>query len=74
MALGRRNAAVIGFWLRPVLAGPGAVGGPLKEMIALTRQGRLRPLAGGSYPLADAGRAHEDLLARRSVGKLVLVP
>jgi NADPH2:quinone reductase len=31
-------------------------------------------VAGGSYPLAEAHRAHEDLLARRTVGKVVLIP
>jgi NADPH2:quinone reductase len=28
---------------------------------------------GGRYPLEDARRAHEDLEARRSTGKLILV-
>jgi NADPH2:quinone reductase len=31
-------------------------------------------VTGGSYPLADARRAHEDLLARRTTGKLILTP
>ncbi|MFD3656792.1 zinc-binding alcohol dehydrogenase family protein [Streptomyces sp. NPDC058620] len=72
--LNRLNAAVVGFWLRPALAAPGAVSGPLKELFALVAKGSLKPVAGGSYPLADARRAHEDLLARRTVGKIVLVP
>ncbi|MFD8801483.1 quinone oxidoreductase family protein [Streptomyces atroolivaceus] len=72
--LGRLNASVVGFWLRPALAAPGAVGGPLKELFALVEAGRLKPVTGGSYPLADARRAHEDLLARRTTGKLVLIP
>lgn len=70
--LNRLNAAVVGFWLRPTLALPGAVGGPLKELFGLVAAGRLKPVAGGSYPLAEARRAHEDLLARRTVGKIVL--
>jgi NADPH2:quinone reductase len=36
------------------------------------RTGRLRPVVGGSYPLAEVRRAHEDLVARRTTGKLVL--
>ncbi|MFC9243078.1 zinc-binding alcohol dehydrogenase family protein [Streptomyces sp. NPDC057136] len=72
--LNRLNAAVVGFWLRPALAAPGAVSGPLKELFGLVAEGRLKPVAGGSYPLAEARRAHEDLLARRTVGKIVLVP
>ncbi|WP_328911106.1 zinc-binding dehydrogenase [Streptomyces sp. NBC_00234] len=72
--LNRLNAAVVGFWLRPALAAPGAVSGPLKELFGLVAEGRLKPVAGGSYPLSEARRAHEDLLARRTVGKIVLVP
>ena len=29
---------------------------------------------GGTYPLGDAARAHEDLAARRTTGKLLLIP
>jgi NADPH2:quinone reductase len=37
-------------------------------------RGALTISVGGSYPLADARRAHEDLEGRRTTGKLVLVP
>jgi NADPH2:quinone reductase len=37
-------------------------------------EGALDVRIGGRYPLADARRAHEDLEARRSTGKLILVP
>lgn len=72
--LSRLNASVVGFWLRPTLAAPGAVSGPLRELLDLTADGRLTPVADHSYPLAEARRAHEDLLARRTVGKVVLRP
>ncbi|WP_327117013.1 zinc-binding dehydrogenase [Streptomyces sp. NBC_01341] len=72
--LGRLNASVVGFWLRPTLMLPGMVTGPLEELFALAAAGRLRPVTGGSYPLAEARRAHEDLLARRTTGKLILTP
>ncbi|WP_019886438.1 quinone oxidoreductase family protein [Streptomyces purpureus] len=72
--LARLGASVVGFWLRPVLARPEAVTGPLRELLALTAAGTLRPLAGPSYPLADVRRAHQDLLARRTTGKVTLVP
>ena len=44
------------------------------EVFDLVRAGRLRPVIGGRYPLADAARAHEDLESRRTVGKLLLFP
>jgi len=36
--------------------------------------GRLDVRIGGRYPLAEAKRAHEDLEARRTTGKLLLIP
>jgi len=45
--------------------------GDLFEWIAA---GELDVRIGGTYPLGDAGRAHEDLAARRTTGKLLLVP
>jgi NADPH2:quinone reductase len=69
----RRNLAVVGFWLTPLVSLPGHYREPLAELLALLVDGRLRPVIGGEYPLAEARRAHEDLLARRSTGKLVLL-
>jgi NADPH:quinone reductase len=70
----RRNLAIVGFWLVPLLARPAMIGPPLAEMFGLVAEGRLRPIVGAEYPLADARRAHEDLLARRTKGKLILRP
>jgi NADPH2:quinone reductase len=70
----KRNVSVIGFWLSPALVLPGAFGPPLTEMFDLVAAGRLRPIVGGEYPFAEARRAHEDMLARRTTGKLILRP
>lgn len=45
--------------------------GDLFEWLA---KGELDVRIGAEYPLADAARAHEDLTARRTTGKLLLVP
>ena len=37
-------------------------------------QGELNVRVGAQYPVADAPRAHEDLAARRTTGKLILIP
>jgi NADPH:quinone reductase-like Zn-dependent oxidoreductase len=68
----RRSAAVIGFWLVHCMQRPDMLREPMAELLELVGQDRLRPVVGGHYPLAEARRAHEDLLARRTVGKLVL--
>lgn len=44
------------------------------ELFEAVLAGRLDVRIGGSYPLAEAARAHEDLQARRTTGKLLLVP
>lgn len=44
------------------------------ELLGWIQDGRLRVTIGATYPLAEAGKAHEDLAARRTTGKLVLLP
>ena len=69
MASGR---SVIGFWLVNALRLPAGLGQAMEELLSLVRTGGLRPVLGGSYPLAEAARAHQDLLSRTTTGKLVL--
>ncbi|MEU1881670.1 NADPH:quinone oxidoreductase family protein [Streptosporangium sp. NPDC020072] len=68
------NISVAGFWIRPVLARPGGYQAQLSELLELTGTRRIRPIAGGEYALSDARTAIEDLLARRTTGKIVLRP
>jgi NADPH2:quinone reductase len=44
------------------------------EVFGWIAEGKLDVRIGERYPLEDARRAHEDLQARRTTGKLVLVP
>lgn len=44
------------------------------RLLELAADGLLRPAVGASYPLAEAGRALDDLESRQSVGKLLLRP
>ncbi|WP_329139575.1 NADPH:quinone oxidoreductase family protein [Streptomyces sp. NBC_01476] len=67
-----RSRAVVGFWLAHCLGRPGMYREPIAELLTMVAAGRLRPQLGGIYPLSEASRAHEDLRARRTVGKLVL--
>jgi NADPH2:quinone reductase len=36
--------------------------------------GKLDVRIGGTYPLADAAQAHDDLAGRKTTGKLLLLP
>ncbi len=74
-ALMARSHAVVGFWLMHCLRRPREmVAEPLAELFGLTAAGELRVVEGEVYPLSEARRAHEDLRARRTTGKLVLDP
>ncbi|WP_239308322.1 MULTISPECIES: quinone oxidoreductase [unclassified Frankia] len=44
------------------------------DLFTWIRQGRLEVRIGGTYPLDDAAQAHDDLAARRTTGKLLLLP
>jgi NADPH2:quinone reductase len=71
----RRSRGVIGMWLAHAAARPKEMLAPqLAELFELAARGELRPIVGATYPLAEARRAHEDLRARRTTGKLVLDP
>jgi NADPH:quinone reductase len=74
VALNRHSRGVIGFWLAHCFRTPDMFAGPAHSLLDMVAAGELRTVVGGTYPLADARRAHEDLRARRSVGKLVLDP
>ncbi len=44
------------------------------EVFGAAASGALKVRIGGAYPLAEAAQAHRDLEARKSTGKLLLVP
>ena len=70
----RRSQSVIGFWLFEALKHPEMVEAPLTELFAHLAAGTLRVVEGETYPLSEARRAHEDMQARRTSGKLLLDP
>ncbi len=68
------STTVAGMWLAHAFRVPGLMAGVLDELFGLVTAGTLRALPGGEYGLSEARRAHEDLRARRTTGKLVLDP
>jgi NADPH2:quinone reductase len=73
-ALLRGSKAVIGFWLVHLLARQELVAPMIGELLGAVAAGDLEVTVGGVYPLSEAARAHEDLIARRTSGKLLLDP
>jgi NADPH2:quinone reductase len=71
----RHSSAVIGFWLAHCFARPEEMlAAPLRDLFERVESGDLRVVEGPVYPLSEARRAHEDLQARRTTGKLLLDP
>jgi len=74
-ALMRRSQAVVGFWLAHCLGRPAElVDAPLRDLFERVAAGELRVVEGEVYGLSEVRRAHEDLQARRTTGKLLLDP
>lgn len=73
-ALLRGSKSVIGFWLLHLLARREQVAPMIGELLGIAASGELEVTVGGVYPLSEAARAHEDLIGRRTMGKLLLDP
>lgn len=71
-ALMARSRAVIGFWLAHCMMVPGMLDSAVTGLLDMIASGELRAVTGGSYPLAEARRAHEDIRGRGTMGKLTL--
>jgi NADPH2:quinone reductase len=70
----RKSRSVIGFWLMHCLGRRDLMEEPLADLFDRAARGELVPQIGGTYPLSDVRRAHEDLQGRRTSGKLLLDP
>jgi NADPH2:quinone reductase len=68
------SKTVMGFWLVDCMRDLSMLSGPMAELLDLTARGVLTPIVGATYPLADARRAHEDMRARATTGKVILDP
>ncbi|MFC4912404.1 NADPH:quinone oxidoreductase family protein [Actinomadura gamaensis] len=70
-----RNRSVVGVdWGAWSMAHPLPQRALLDELLAMVAKGVLSPVAPRTAPLAEAGRVLADLLERRAVGKIALVP
>jgi len=70
----RKSRSVVGFWLMHCLGRRDMIEEPLADLFDRAARGELKPQIGETYPLSDVRRAHEDMHARRTSGKLLLDP
>jgi NADPH2:quinone reductase len=71
----RKSRGVVGFWLWHCLERPETMmREPLRDLFERAARGEIKPQLGNVYALSDVRQAHEDLVGRRTTGKLVLDP
>jgi NADPH2:quinone reductase len=70
----RHSRAVIGFWLMHLIPHREVIAETIGDLFTAVAAGELEVVVGGIYPLSEARRAHEELAARRTSGKLLLDP
>jgi NADPH:quinone reductase len=70
-----RNVSLAGFYLgRLIRLQPDVVHAAAVDLFRFWGAGLLRPVVGGTFPLAEAAEAHRLVEERRSTGRVVLVP
>ena len=71
----RKSWSVVGFWLFHCLKDPERLmREPLADLYERAARGEVRAVTGGTYGLSEVQRAHEEMRARRTRGKLLLDP
>jgi NADPH2:quinone reductase len=73
-ALMPKSQTISGFWLVNALSKRELITEVFTELFTLIITGKLKPIVGATYPLSQAEQAHRDMLARKTVGKIVLNP
>lgn len=69
-----KSQSIIGFWLVNALAKRDLMQEVFMDLFTMIISGKLKPVVGATYPLSEAQQAHRDMLARKTVGKIVLDP
>ncbi|HEX2173603.1 MAG TPA: quinone oxidoreductase [Dehalococcoidia bacterium] len=69
-----KNQSIVGYYLMPVIQRHGLADQALAELMAWSADGQIQLTISQVRPLAEAAWVHEEIEARRTVGKLVLRP
>lgn len=70
----RNSRAVIGFWLVHLFSRPDLLREGIEDVMGAAASGDLKAVIGGVEPLSEASRVHEEMVARRTTGKMLLDP
>lgn len=68
-----RNQTVSGYWLRSRMAEEKGTTDVVPELLELAAQGKIKTVVQHVFPLDQAGKAHQAISDRQTVGKVVLL-
>jgi NADPH:quinone reductase-like Zn-dependent oxidoreductase len=72
LVLMRDNIAVIGVSLTTLASRPALLQGEMDEIFRLYTAGKIRPVIGKTFSLAQAAEAHQYIHDRKNIGKVIL--
>ncbi|PNY83071.1 NADPH:quinone oxidoreductase [Deinococcus koreensis] len=70
----KRNLTVTGLWVTSLMGDVEATREAAQALAGLVGSGQVTPQVGPVYPLADSARAFQDLLDRKTTGKVIIEP
>lgn len=70
----KRNLTVTGLWLTSLMGDAEATREAAQALTQLVGSGRVVPQVGPTYPLSESARAFQDLLDRKTTGKVIIEP
>ncbi|WP_291429508.1 NADPH:quinone oxidoreductase family protein [Deinococcus sp.] len=70
----KRNLTVTGLWLTSLMSDRAATLQAAQALAGLVGSGQVTPQVGPTYALADSARAFQDLLDRKTTGKVIIEP
>ena len=74
VSLMKRNLTVTGLWLTSLMQDAEAVAAAAQGLTPLIASGQVVPQVGPAYALADSPRAFQDILDRKTTGKVIIEP
>jgi NADPH2:quinone reductase len=68
------SKTITGFWLAHCFGKKELLNDVITELFSLVIDGKLKPVIGATFGLSQATQAHQEMLARKTTGKITLNP
>lgn len=70
----QRNTSIIGFWLVRIMQRPALYRQSVSDMLRFIGNGELKVIIGETFRLEEAAAAQDKIEARKTTGKVILIP